>query len=109
MLDLTDKSHVSLMIKSIENIYNNSKIYGKLYPMDLVHLNIIYKLLNSCHLDLSVENIKQLLNIYTNIEYKSKNICPRIVYSKHIQTKQSFVQAECTDCNNAITKNKVIV
>jgi hypothetical protein len=107
MLDINNKVHISVIIKSLENIYNYSKIYGVLNPEDLNYLNIIYKLLNSCHLDLTIEQIQKLTGIYENIKNVSKFICPELIYPKHIQTKTKFVQAESEDCNEFTVSNKI--
>lgn len=101
---INDKTHISVIIKSLNNIYNESKIYGKLNVEDINYLNIIYKLLNTCYLDLSVDEINTLSNLYENIQFHSKYICPVLKYPKHIQTKPTFTQAETNDCNaNPIT------
>jgi hypothetical protein len=97
---INDKTHISVIIKSLNNIYNQSKIYGKLNVEDINYLNIIYKLLNTCYLDLSVDEINTLSNLYENIQFHSKHVCPVLKYPKHIQTKPTFVQAETNDCNN---------
>lgn len=107
MLDINNKQHISVIIKSLENIYNQAKIYGKLNPRDLNYLNIIYKLLNSCYLDLSLKDIQKLIEVYNKIEFNSEFICAPIIYPKHIQTKTTFVQAESKDCNNFPISNKI--
>jgi len=107
MLHIDNKTHISVIIKSIENIYNQSKIYGQLNIEDINYLNIIYKLLNSCNLDLSVEEINKLTSIYENIQFSSKYICPVLKYPKHVQIKPKFVQAETKDCNNFLISNKL--
>jgi len=99
MLYINDKTHISVIIKSLNNIYNQSKIYGKLNVEDINYLNIIYKLLNTCYLDLSVDEINTLSNLYENIQFHSKYICPVLKYPRHIQTKPTFTQAETNDCN----------
>lgn len=100
MLYINDKTHISVIIKSLNNIYNESKIYGKLNVEDINYLNIIYKLLNTCYLNLSVDEINTLSNLYENIQFHSKYICPVLKYPRHIQTKPVFVQAESSDCNS---------
>lgn len=107
MLYINDKTHISVIIKSLNNIYNQSKIYGKLNVEDINYLNIIYKLLNTCYLDLSVNEINTLSTLYENIQFHSKHICPVLKYPKHIQTKPKFVQAETNDCNNNPITDKI--
>lgn len=101
MIEINDKNHISVLLSSLDKIYNQGKINGKLEAIDLYILNIIYKLLNNCCLELTNEQRKCLMNSYRNMYFYSNTICqatPIQIYQTNYKTK--FFQAESEDCNN---------
>lgn len=107
MIEITIKQHLSVLISSIEKIYNKARLEGKLNIKDLYYLNFIYKLLTKVELTNEQNNI--LINYYNQLSYYSDNICPPKVIKKYQTTpKPKFEQTEKTDCNTYL-KNKSIL
>jgi len=101
MLNICEKSHIATIINSLDKIYRQSKINGELNPLDIYYINIIYKLLYYCDTDITNKERNQLINIYNNISFKSDNICYNTnIEVFHLNTKITFVQSDCDDCDN---------
>jgi hypothetical protein len=108
MLIVNDKNHTSLVIGSIERIYNKSKIYGKLKIKNLYFIDIIANLLNDKCVTLTTEQINSLLSIYYNITFQSNEICrPTICQIYQSTIKPAFIQAEADDCNDVPSFPKI--
>lgn len=108
MIQINEINHASVIISSLDKIYNIGKISGKLDSIDLYTLNIIYKLLSHCCLNLTHEQNKQLVDIYRNIYFHSKNICHNNSIETYIPTHRiPFFQAESVDCNDYPIANKI--
>ena len=107
MLDINEKNHVSVVIGSLDKIYKDAKIYGKLYPKDIYLLEAVYKLLSGCDTALLNTQRRILLSLYNKILYQSKNICPVILEQYKVEPKPKFIQAETQDCNNYPVYNKI--
>ncbi len=107
MLEINEKSHISVVISSLDKIYKQAKMDGQLHPKDIYYLNIMYKLLNNSYIELSNEQKQHLVSLYNKITFKSKYICPPTLYKKHQQTKQTFTQAETSDCGDINTFAKI--
>ena len=107
MIEITIKQHLSVLIGSIEKIYNKAVLTGKLEVKDIYYLNSIYKLLNKVELTNSQNNM--LINYYNKLAYYSDTICPPKVIKKYQTTLiPKFQQLESTDCNT-YSKNKSIL
>ena len=101
MLTVNDKNHTSLVIGSIERIYNRSKIYGKLKIKNLYFIDIIANLLNGGCVTLTSEQINGLLSIYYATTFQSNEICrPTICKTYQSTARPAFIQAEAEDCND---------
>lgn len=107
MIEITIKQHLSVLIGSIEKIYNKVILTGKIEIRDIYYLNIIYKLLNKVELSNSQNNM--LINYYNQLSYHSDSICPPKVIKKYQTTPiPKFQQLEPADCNT-YSKNKSIL
>jgi hypothetical protein len=102
MLTVNDKNHTSLVIGSIERIYNRSKIYGKLKIKNLYFIDIIANLLSGKCITLTSEQTNGLLSIYYATTFQSSEICrPTICKMYQSTARPAFIQAETEDCNDA--------
>jgi hypothetical protein len=100
MLEINEQNHTSVLISSLNKIYNQSKLKGKLNSINLYFLNIIFNLLNNCCIELSNKEKKQLMNVYRKLYFNSENICNvENVLKYKIEPKITFTQAETKDCN----------
>ena len=107
MIEITIKQHLSILIGSIEKIYNKAVLTGKLEVKDIYYLNSIYKLLNKVELT-NIQN-NMLINYYNKLAYYSDTICPPKVIKKYQTTPiPKFQQLESEDCNT-YPKNKSIL
>lgn len=107
MIEITIKQHLSVLIGSIEKIYNKVILTGKIEIRDIYYLNIIYKLLNNVELSNNQNNM--LINYYNQLSHYSDSICPPKVIKKYQTTPTPrFQQLESEDCNT-YTKNKSIL
>lgn len=101
MLNIYEKNHIATVINSLDKIYRQSKINGELNPLDIYYIDIIYKLLYHCNIDISNEQRNQLINIYNNLSFKSDYICANTnIKPFHLNTKDTFTQADSTDCKD---------
>lgn len=106
MIEIKIKSHLSVLISSIEKIYKKAQINGQLNIKELYYLNTIYKLLNN--VELTNDQNNKLISLYNQLTYYSDNICPPKIIKKYQTTsKPKFEQAETTDCNT-YAANKAI-
>lgn len=97
MLEINEKDHISLIVSSLNVIYNNGLINGKLNAIDLYLLNIIYTLIN----DENFIDIKEdLKSLYLNYYYNSKNICKINSLNNYnvLNVGNNFIQLETGDC-----------
>lgn len=101
MLKIYEKTHIATVINSLDKIYRQSKINGELNPLDIYYIDIIYKLLYHCNIDISNEDRNQLINIYNNISFKSDYVCPNTnIKPFHLNIKSMFTQADSSDCKD---------
>lgn len=101
MLPVNDKNHTSLVIGSIEKIYNKSKIYGKFKIKNLYFIDIISNLLKSKCVTLTNEQTNELLSIYYAVTFQSDEICrPTICKTYQTSARPKFIQADSEDCND---------
>ena len=98
MQTINEKTHLAIVIGSLDKIYNNARKNGQLEPEDLYYLEAIYKLLSSCSTSMTNTQRNILISAYNNIIYKSKNICPVILQRYIVEPKHIFTQAESDDC-----------
>jgi hypothetical protein len=105
MQQINEKSHYARIISSLNKEYKKAKIGKSINPIDIYLLAITYDLLQEVYLTLSDKEIKQLLQIYSTLLYKSKIICnDNCQETYQINKKNNFIQAEKTDCNNIPTQ-----
>lgn len=109
MLEVCEKSHIATVINSLDKIYRQSKVNGELNPLDIYYIDIIYKLLYQCNIDISNEDRKQLINIYNNLSFKSDYICPNTnITPFHLNIKTVTIQNNIDDCDESpIKENKI--
>lgn len=108
MIEINEKNHASVVISSLEKIYNNGKITGKLEATDLYILNLIYRLLSGCCLELTDYQKKYLMNAYRNIYFHSTGICPINSIEIYKPTYRTpFFQADSIDCNDYPVADKI--
>ena len=106
MTNIDTKTHLATIISSLKKDYNSSKILGKLNPLEIDYINIIYTLLHSCGLEISNKKRKELVTLYNRISYNSKNIChKKIIEPIHYNKKEVSIQSECNDCNEVPVQN----
>lgn len=106
-MDITIKKHLSVLIGSVNKIYNKAKINGELKARDVYYLNTLFKLLSIS--DLSYTDKKQISTLYNNISFCSDYICPPVIYKSYNTTiKPNFQQAESTDCNTYPAKKEIL-
>lgn len=107
MLTIQDNVHISTVVKSLELMLKKMHITGQLDIYNLYLLDSINKLLNTLCLNLTNKQRRQLLSIYNNLSFKSKEICTGVMldaYSQNMPSKfvQNFVDPEDLDNNNDI-------
>jgi len=108
MLEINEQNHTSVLISSLDNIYNQGKLNGKLNSINLYILNIIYKLLDNCCMTLTQIQRRELIDLYRKIYFNSESICKITNIQKYIMpVKQTFTQAEIEDCNQINTFPKI--
>lgn len=108
MIEINEKNHQSVIISSLEKIYNQGRISGRLNSINLYLLNIIYKLLDNCCIELTSVERKILMDMYRNILFHSIEICNNVsVEIYDFNYKTPFFQAESTDCNNYKKADKI--
>ena len=99
MLEVLKKSHVPVLISSLNKAFNKVYLGKRIDVRDLFLLNIIYKLLDGCYLDLSNSQRRFLLDLYRKIYFKSDQICPGPTIKQYQMTvKNKFIQSEKGDC-----------
>lgn len=108
MLEINEQNHTGVLLSSLDKIYNKGRLNGKLNSINLYILNIIYKLLDNCCIELTQENKIQLMDLYRKIYYNSETICKVSNIKKYnIPVKLHFEQAETEDCNVYPKANKI--
>lgn len=108
MLEINEQNHTGVLLSSLDKIYNKGRLNGKLNSINLYILNIIYKLLDNCCIELTQENKIQLMDLYRKIYYNSETICKVSNIKKYnIPVKLHFEQAETEDCNVYPKVNKI--
>ena len=105
MQQINEKSHYSTVISSLNKEYKKTKIGKTITPNDIYLLDVVYKLLQGCCLELSDIETKKLLKLYNTILHTSKVICNNNYQEVYQMTKiDKFIQAEKTDCNTIPVK-----
>jgi hypothetical protein len=100
MLEINEQNHTSVLISSLDKIYNKGRSTGKLNSINLYILNIIYKLLDNCCIELTQCERRELMDLYRKIYFNSESICTVTSIKKYeITPRIIFVQAEAEDCN----------
>jgi len=108
MLEINEQNNTAVLISSLDKIFNQGKLNGKLNAIDLYILNLTHNLLNNCCIELTHEQKKSLEDIYRKIYFNSEEICyVNNIQKYNIQPTISFVQAESEDCNQYPQFNKI--
>lgn len=108
MLEISEKAHTSVLIGSLDKVYRQTLLGNKINSNDIYLLNIIFKLLDGCCLELTNNQKRTLSDLYRKLYFKSKQICPGPTIRKYQITKTpKFIQAETTDCNTYPHANKI--
>ena len=97
---INETNNQAITISSLNKIYNQAKINGKLDSVNLYILNIIFKLLNGCCIELTHYEKQRLMEMYRKIYFHTDNICKKAFVEPYQYTKPKFVQAESEDCNS---------
>lgn len=99
MLGIGKKTHLSTVITSINKIYKDATLNGKLNSSDIYVLESIYKLLNGCDTALSNDQKQLLIALYNTVLMSSKYICKSTIIEKNVESfKSKFTQNETDDC-----------
>lgn len=108
MLEINELNNTSVLISSLDKIYNLGRLNGKLKSIDLYILNIIFKLLNGCCLELTHSQRKNLMELYRHFYFNTDYICKVNNIQGYIKPVMSqFTQAESSDCNDYPIANKI--
>lgn len=108
MLEISEKAHTSVLIGSLDKIYRKTLLGNKINSHDIYLLNIIFKLLDGCCLELTNTQRRILLDLYRKLYFKSEQICPGPTIKKYqITVVPKFIQAESTDCNTYPHADKI--
>ena len=86
-------THITVMTCSLDVIYNQSRITGKLNASNLYLLEAINKLLMGCNSSLTERQKRSLFTLYNNILTSSKEICNVALQNLYtVQSNPSFIQ-----------------
>ena len=108
MIDINEKTHTSVVIGSLDKIYNQSRVTGVLHSNDVYILDSIYKLLSGCTTSITHTQRRSLISLYNTILNSSKYTCKSIILSQDkVILKSKFTQAEYTDCNTTANLQKI--
>lgn len=108
MIYINEKGHTSVMIGSLDKVYKQLRLTGKLKSTDIYILDAIYKLLSGCTTSISNYQRRSLILLYNQVLGSSKYACPAVILpQEQINPKSKFVQAEFLDCNNYPNSDKV--
>lgn len=102
MENISEKKHISVLISSLEKIYNRFKLKGKSNTKELYILDAIYKLIGGCETALTGDQQRMLTMLYHKIGSTSDTICySTILKQKIYEFKSSFIEVKCDEsCNN---------
>lgn len=101
MLAIEQNNHQAVLNSSLDVVFNKARISGKINVINIYILNIIFKLLNTPYIELTVTQKEYLINLYRQVYFESKEICKIKDYNPTIYpTIKTFKQADFTDCNN---------
>jgi hypothetical protein len=108
MLEINEQNNTAVLISSLDRIFNQGKLNGKLNTIDLYILNLTHDLLNNCCIELTNDQRRVLMDLYRKIYFNSEEICHVTNVQKYtIQPTITFVQAEAVDCNQYTQVNKI--
>jgi len=108
MIDINEKTHTSVVIGSLDKIYNQSRVTGVLHSNDVYILDAIYKLLSGCSTSITHIQRRSLISLYNTILNTSKYTCKSIILNQDkVILKSKFTQAEYTDCNTIGNLQKI--
>lgn len=108
MLEINEQNNTAVLISSLDRIFNQGKLNGKLNAIDLYILNLTHDLLNNCCIELTNYQRRALMDLYRKIYFNSKEICHVTNIQKYeIQPVITFTQAEIEDCNVYPMFNKI--
>lgn len=108
MLEISEKSHTSILIGSLDKIYRKGLLGKPIVSKELYLLDIIFNLLDGCCVTLTNDQRRQLLDLYRRLYIKSEQICPGPLIKKYQMTVvPKFIQAESTDCDTYPQVDKI--
>lgn len=110
MIEINESNHASIANASLKKIYNQARIKGKLDSVDLYILDVLFKHINDCNIELTHDQKKKLQCIYRIIYNTSPDICKVSKISGFKNPKKivtPFIVAESTDCPTIVVKNKI--
>ncbi len=108
MLEINEQNNTAVLISSLDRIFNQGKLNGKLNAIDLYILNLTHDLLNNCCIELTNDQRRSLMDLYRKIYFNSEEICHVTNVQKYqIQPTITFTQAETIDCNQYPQINKI--
>lgn len=100
MLEINEQNNTAVLISSLDRIFNQGKLNGKLNSIDLYILNLTHDLINNCCIELTHDQRRALMDLYRKIYFNSQEICHVTNVQKYqIEPTISFIQAEAVDCN----------
>lgn len=106
-MNINETNNQAITISSLNKIYNLAKINGKLDSINLYILNIIFKLLNGCCIELTHKEKIKLMEMYRKVYFNTDNICKNFTVEPYKYTKPKFFQAELKDCNSFARFDKI--
>lgn len=108
MLEINEQNNTAVLISSLDRIFNQGKLNGKLNAINLYILNLTHDLLNNCCIELTNDQRRALMDLYRKIYFNSEEICHVTNVQKYqIQPTITFTQAETIDCNQYTQVNKI--
>lgn len=108
MIEITGNNHALVLNASLTKLYNQARLKGKLESNDLYILNILYNLINECHITITRKQKTQLECLYRTLYNNSKNICKvKTVVGYPVDLSTKFIVREKTDQEIIPTVSKV--
>lgn len=96
MIRNTPTQHLTTLVGSLNTSYDKARFMGRLDSRDIYLLNIIYDIITSCKLMLSLDQYEHITSLYNNLYYTSKNICKTYDTLKVINSDKTFTQNTAT-------------
>jgi hypothetical protein len=91
MIEISKANHLKILNASLNKIYNQARIKGKLESVDLYIFNVLFNYISTCETDLTNEQIKKLECIYRILYNTSEDICKVSLTGARVQHRTKFV------------------